>query len=76
MPAITRGDLRISRMSNPTLDAIRSDWRALELPGFENLSGIQLVSHEKFSSAAEVPVRVISPGRVGPPGGPFFKKIE
>ena len=63
-------------MSNPTLDAIRSDWRALDLPGFENLSGIQLVSHEEFSAAAEVPVRVIPRGRWVRLVGRFSKRLS
>jgi len=63
-------------MSNPTLDAIRSDWRALDLPGFENLSGIQLVSHEEFSAAAEMQVRVIPRGRWVRLVGRFSKRLS
>lgn len=47
-----------------TLDAARSHWGILDDPGFPEQSGVRLISHEAFTSAPEIAVRHVQPGRL------------
>ena len=49
-------------MSNPTLDEICQDWRALDQAEFENNGTVELIGHEQFSSPTDVSLRVIPQG--------------
>ena len=49
-------------MSNPTLEAICRDWRALDQEDFVDDPTIELIGHESFSASTGISLRVIPPG--------------
>ena len=60
------------RESSFTIDMVRKDWRVLDDESFPVIDGVRLISHEEFTSAPEIKVEYVGPGKVAA----FFSKIS
>ncbi len=56
-------NVNISDEYNCNIDDVRKNWHLLD-EYFPDIKGINIVSHEEFTSVPEIPVKYIDPGRI------------